>query len=149
MGALDPEGSLTLADITGDLASGFDTIQNDYADVLNDPTQEFLNFIPHCPYCYTVNSQTQSRTVIQKRLKLNVETISNILTAVASESTILDQVITPEMIASASETVGGGIQQVVDSGLVDTTGDGFDLSSMIGDLTQAGFQIDASRSTYP
>ena len=56
MGALDPEGSLTLADITGDLASGFDTIQNDYADVLNDPTQEFLNFIPHCPYCYTVNS---------------------------------------------------------------------------------------------
>ena len=63
------------------------------------------------------------------------------MTAVASESTILDQVITPEMIASASETVGGGIQQVVDSGLVDTTGDGFDLSSMIGDLTQAGFQI--------
>ena len=56
MGALDPEGTLTLADITGDLASGFDTIQNNYADVLNDPTQEFLNFIPHCPNCYTVNS---------------------------------------------------------------------------------------------
>ena len=69
------------------------------------------------------------------------------MTAVASESTILDQVITPEMIASASETVGGGIQQVVDSGLVDATGDGFDLSSMIGDLTQAGFQNDVSRST--
>ena len=40
MGALDPNGESSLADITADLASGFDTIQNNYADVLNDPTQE-------------------------------------------------------------------------------------------------------------
>ena len=42
MGALDPNGEMTLADITGDIASGFDTIQNDYGDILNDPTQESL-----------------------------------------------------------------------------------------------------------
>ena len=40
MGALDPNNEMTLADITGDIASGFDTIQNDYGDILNDPTQE-------------------------------------------------------------------------------------------------------------
>ena len=42
LGALDPDGTMTLADITGDIASGFDTIQNDYGDILNDPTQESL-----------------------------------------------------------------------------------------------------------
>ena len=40
MGALDPNGEMTLDDITSDIASGFDTIQNDYGDILNDPTQE-------------------------------------------------------------------------------------------------------------
>ena len=42
LGALDPNGEngLTLDDITSDIASGFDTIQNDYGDILNDPTQE-------------------------------------------------------------------------------------------------------------
>ena len=42
MGALDPNNEMTLADITGDIASGFDTIQNDYGDILNDPTQEYF-----------------------------------------------------------------------------------------------------------
>jgi len=106
MGALDPNGESSLADITADLASGFDTIQNNYADVLNDPTQ------------------------------LNAETISNILTAVASESTLLDSLITDDMIATASNTIGGGIEQAINSGLVDSSGAGFDLNSMIGDLTQ-------------
>ena len=42
MGALSNDGEVTLAYITGDIASGFDTIQNDYGDILNDPTQESL-----------------------------------------------------------------------------------------------------------
>merc|ERR1711990_764847 len=106
MGALDPNGEMTLTDITGDIASGFDTIQNDYGDILNDPTQ------------------------------LNAETIGNILTAVTSESNILGSVITADMITSASEQIGGGIEQVVASGIVDSSGAGFDLSSMMADLTQ-------------
>merc|ERR1711962_846951 len=106
MGALNPDGDLTLDQITGDLASGFDTIQNNYADILNDPTQ------------------------------LNAATISNILTDVTSSSSILGSIVTADIIAQASTTIGGGIEQVVSSGLVDTSGEGFDLSSMMADLTQ-------------
>ena len=40
------------------------------------------------------------------------------------------------MISSASEQIGGGIEQVVASGIVDSSGAGFDLSSMMADLTQ-------------
>ena len=58
------------------------------------------------------------------------------MTAVTSESNILGSVITPDMITSASEQIGGGIEQVVASGIVDSSGAGFDLSSMMADLTQ-------------
>ena len=37
---------------------------------------------------------------------------------------------------TASNTIGGGIEQAINSGLVDSSGAGFDLNSMIGDLTQ-------------
>jgi len=40
------------------------------------------------------------------------------------------------MITSASEQIGSGIEQVVASGIVDSSGAGFDLSSMMADLTQ-------------
>ena len=76
MGALDPEGSLTLADVTGDLASGFDTIQNNYADVLNDPTQEFLNYFILSILLYTVFSPTQTRTVTRTETRTETRTIS-------------------------------------------------------------------------
>ena len=56
IGVLDPEGTATLAQITGDLASGFDTIQNNYGDVLNDPNQESLNlFMPFYSTCYCIH----------------------------------------------------------------------------------------------
>ena len=58
------------------------------------------------------------------------------MTAVTSESNILGSVITEDMITSASEQIGGGIEQVVASGIVDSSGAGFDLSSMMADLTQ-------------
>jgi len=108
IGALDPDGSqgLTVDQITADLSSGFDTIQNDYGDILNDPTQ------------------------------LTPENISNILNAAVSSSSILGSVVTADVIQQAADTIGGGVQQVMDSGLVDASADGFDVSSLMADLTQ-------------
>ena len=69
--------------------------------------------------------------------KLNTETVDNILTYIVNRSFVLRTLIADDMISSASNFIGGGIEQFIANGIVDVSKAGFDLSSMMVDLTSS------------
>lgn len=106
MAALNPENdpNLTLEALTGDLAAGFDALQN--YDI-TDP-------------------QTYADPAV----------LTNLLSDVVGDSTVLSTLVTDDLIHQAATLTSSNLAQVLESDLIEGSGEGFDINSLVSDLTQ-------------